>query len=520
MVAICGVARGQSVTIDGSQRFQTIAGFGANIHYHAWTNNELKPVIDALIDPGGFNLFRVIFDNADWEATNDNNDSTVMNWSYYNSVYSSAKFQQLWGLIGYLNQRGISNGIVLNFQGPGPSWMGQPLTAGKEDEWAEMIASLLIYARTNQHLQFTLVAPDNEPNTLNEGIGASATQLATMYHDLAVKLDANGMSDIRFIGPDLANGTTADMPQLIADPVVMAKLATFGVHSYASGGMDSSGVTNYLSGTAYADRGFWMTEYNVWCTTCEGGAGNFMDWTYNRQTAEYLLAHLDNGAAAGIVWEGYDSQENTMNGLWSYWGLYGVDDINASPKTYTARKDFYTLSQIAKYVRPGAKKLAVNGSTGGLIVQAYFCPTGFERLSVVGVNSNSTSRTLSLTLASLPVYSNLDLYYTSSATNWCYAGSVAVANNALSATIPANCVFALSGLMVPPASPTLQATVTPFGLQLGWPLTASNFTLESTTFLPCTNWSCVTNLLRSSNGLLQTVVSASSNRQWFRLRWP
>ena len=78
----------QTVTIDGSQTNQVIDGFGANIHYHAWNNNDLKPVLDALIDQGGLTLFRVVFDNSDWEAINDNSNPNVMNWDFYNAVYT------------------------------------------------------------------------------------------------------------------------------------------------------------------------------------------------------------------------------------------------------------------------------------------------------------------------------------------------------------------------------------------------------------------------------------------------
>src|SRR6185503_2700239 len=110
-------ARADTMTINASHMNQVIEGFGANINFRSWTNNDLKPVLDGLIDQAGLTLFRVTFDRADWEGTNDNSDPNVMNWTYYNALYSSARFQPLWGLLGYLNQKGISNGIVLNFQG-------------------------------------------------------------------------------------------------------------------------------------------------------------------------------------------------------------------------------------------------------------------------------------------------------------------------------------------------------------------------------------------------------------------
>src|SRR5580700_6436610 len=118
-LALAGTA-GAQITVNGAQTNQIIDGFGVNLNYQGWTNTDLEPVIDALVDQANATLFRVILDNSDWEATNDNSDADVMNWDYYNTIYSSPKFQQLWGVLRYLNQKGITNGAIMNFQGPGP----------------------------------------------------------------------------------------------------------------------------------------------------------------------------------------------------------------------------------------------------------------------------------------------------------------------------------------------------------------------------------------------------------------
>ena len=41
-----------------------------------------------------------------------------MNWTYYDSVYSAPNFQKVWGMMAYLNQRGITNGVMPKFGGP------------------------------------------------------------------------------------------------------------------------------------------------------------------------------------------------------------------------------------------------------------------------------------------------------------------------------------------------------------------------------------------------------------------
>ncbi len=444
----CRTLQAATTTIDGGVTYQVVDGFGVNANHRSWNNNELKPVIDALIDEAGMTLFRVVYDNANWETTNDNADSNVADWAYYNSVYSSAEFEKLWDLVAYLNSRGITNGAFFNFMGWAPSWMGGDsyrLTVGLEDEWAEMITSLLLYARNARGLQFQLVAPDNEPDLAREGISIpTVTQYTNALHKLAVKLNANSLGDVRLVGPDLccAGSETAYMPQMMADPLIMASLAHFGVHSY--GGAGGSGVYDYIRNSAYPDRTFWITEFNVWCTTCDSGVRGTYDWSFCRGTADYLLGGLANNASAGIVWEGYDSYY-VHSANWSFYGLIGVDDENAPVKTYTPRKNFYTVAQISRWVRPGAQRIRVSGSTSPFSPLLAFKHTGLGQIAIVGINTSASPAILDGTLASLPVVPHLDLHYTSATTNLAFGGSVTVTNGSgmFSATIPADCVFTL-----------------------------------------------------------------------------
>ena len=274
-----------TVLINGAVTYQTIDGFGANINHRSWnTNGELEPVLNALINQAGFTLFHVIYDNNNWEQTNDNGNPDVMNWSYYNTIYNSADFQKLWGIMAYLNQQGITNGLVPDFEGPVALWMGGlSLASGMEDEYAETIASLLYYARNTENLQFSVVGPVNEPDLTYSGINMSGpAQYVTVMHDLAVQLNNNGMSDVSFSGPDLANTSTSWLSTIMTDPLIMSKMAHFGLHSYQNETADATGVYSFIQQSAYPNTHFWMTEYNVWCASCQSetdGYGN-NTWSY------------------------------------------------------------------------------------------------------------------------------------------------------------------------------------------------------------------------------------------------
>ena len=287
-------------------------------------------------------------------------------------------------------------------------------------------------------------------------------QYVTVMHDLGQQLDAHGMSDVRFSGPELAWTSTNWLAAMMGDPYLMSKVACFGLHSYQGLSYDSTGVYDFIRQSAYPNSHFWMTEFGVWCWSCQGTAGDG-SWAYARGTASALLKHLANGASAGIVWDGYDSQYLGYNATtgeslpatsWSYWGLFAVDDINAATKTYTARKQFYTVSQISKFVRPGAQRIKVSGSTTPLTLLAFY-QSATGQLTLTGVNTNSSAVTLSGTLTSLPTVGSLELYYTDSTSNLRDSGAVPVNNGSFAATVPANCVFTLVGSTAAAGAPVI-----------------------------------------------------------------
>src|SRR5258708_3223744 len=50
-----------TLTVDGSQQFQTIDGFGTNLSSEAWNGGAIKPSLDTLLKHG-YQLYRVILE--------------------------------------------------------------------------------------------------------------------------------------------------------------------------------------------------------------------------------------------------------------------------------------------------------------------------------------------------------------------------------------------------------------------------------------------------------------------------
>jgi len=244
------------------------------------------------------------------------------------------------------------------------------------------------------------------------------------------------------------------------------------------------------------------------------------DWTFCKGTAEYLMQHLLNNASAGLVWEGYDSQYNYLSPLqWSFWGLFAVNDTNAVDKTYLARKHFYTLAQISKFVRPGAQRIGVSGSSSSFSPLLAFNHPTLGLVTIVGINTSGSAATLSGALTSLPAVPYLDLYYTSATTNLAYVGTVALTNATFSATIPADCVFTLTG------SYRVTATITyPSGLPgsvvISWPSSTIGWRVQQSTDLSSLSWSNLTAVPVVDGTNASVTIGPLPGNSFFRLVTP
>ena len=285
---------GTALAINGAQTFQTMDGFGVNINSLSWKNGQLAPALDRLVDEVGAKTWRVVFDMMDWESTNDNADPNTPDWTYYNALYSNAKFQNLWGTLRYLNQKGITSGIMLSFMGRVPPWMGGPRitnTAAMEDEFVETVATLLYYARNTENVQFDLLDPLNEPDWDGfEGPQVDQWQYPRLLQKLSAKLDAMGLGDLQIRRPQhravISTGVDTYLPQLFANSVVMSKLDHFGLHNYAG---QTGGADARIKGSAYPQKNFWMTELSI---------------------PEQIFTMIGQGAAAAQIWDAYDSVYN------------------------------------------------------------------------------------------------------------------------------------------------------------------------------------------------------------------
>jgi O-glycosyl hydrolase len=429
--AAAATAAAATLTINGASKGQIINGFGVNVNSASWNNGALRPVLDMLVDQLGATIFRVIIDNADWEAPNDNGNPNTFNWAFYTGIYTTPKFEALWETMAYLNQKGITQNLMLNIMGPVTKWMGRSsIKPAAEDEWVEMIASLIYYARNTRNLQFGLLSPMNEPDWDGiEGPQVDQFQYVRLLQKLSQKLDMLGLSSIRFVGPDTASADTAVQayfPEMMENATVMAKLVHFGLHNYAG---YTARAKSAIRASAYPGKNFWMTEVsNIWDA----------------------FPQLTQGAAAILVWEAYDSVYN--HAILAGRGTLPPNDAGNGPALlaydadtglYTPRKAFFEHMQLFKYVAPGTRRIAAVDSSAALQILAFHHPTT-QQITIVGRNTGSGRVTIAGSLMNLPAVSSFEFFITGPIVNAKRKPPVPVSGNAFTFSVTAGSTFTLT----------------------------------------------------------------------------
>lgn len=327
-----------------------------------------------------------------------------------------------------------------------PPWMGiKVINPEREDEYVEMIVSFFYYALKTKHLKFGLIAPTNESehHKYSEGPHLEAKQHARIIRKLIDRMQALGiLGDIRIVAPDNASTGKAIeefMPAMMEDPVVMSRVAHFGIHSY---GGYYKGLKDFFQNSPYPKSTYWVTEWNAWCNGCDDGKLGEYNYDFASKSVGFLLDILKNGARAALAWEGYDSYyEHHAPSLFSYWGMLGYEP---KTKTYFPRKNFYAIQQVSKFVLPGSWQISLSETYDSLTVSAFYDPSS-KRVSVVGINRRDHPVALNGSLKNLPALNKLELYYTDNVKNLQKDAAVNARGSSFKATIPANCIFTLTG---------------------------------------------------------------------------
>ena len=317
-----------SISVDGGQRFQHIDGFGVNANPKNFTFSDLRSPIDLLVDDLHASLWRVDIDgNSNWI-----DDASQLNAAYYSTVYETPDFQALWQTLDYLNARGAA--ILLSASGVVPTWMGGTYIAeDHEDQFVEMITSVVDYGRRVRGIPILLLSPLNETDIgAPEGPLVGPDQYARLLNKIHIRLHELGYDDVRLVAPEIANVDAAAtyVDPIVQDPMLVGAVGHFAFHNYFGW---AGHVDDLLAGFAYPDRTYWMTEWS------EASTDGFLDnghlvqdeWQFARSMTDELLALLQQGTTAALAWDAWDNvHEHCRCKALSHWGLLALDPSSNS----------------------------------------------------------------------------------------------------------------------------------------------------------------------------------------------
>ncbi len=441
-------AHAANLTVDGAQRFQTIDGMGVNINVNSWNNGQLKPALDFLIATNGSTLFRVVRDPMDWVASESLiPDLHALTPNALQQVYETAKMQDIWNTIGYLNKKGIGGRqIILNFMGWTPRWIGGSgtfgapsyITAGKEQAFATMVASLVYYGKKVKGLDFTYLSPLNDidlSGSCTESPCVGTAQYTTIMHEIADELNQMGVTDMRFVGPDTAyiGSSVGCIAQMMADSTVAGLTDHFALHDFS--GAPAS------PGTSYPGKNYWLTATSAGCSGCDGvGSGPPNEWSFATQTADVILGDINNGFPAVLVWEAYDSFWYHHNAS-TLWGLLAYNPVTG---IYTPRKRAYAYTQFNRFIGPGDVVIGSGESTGSVPTTVAVFNATNGKIAIIGRNSGNSAITINGQLSNLPAVNTLALYETNLSADLSRKGDVPVSGGIFTAQISADAIFTLT----------------------------------------------------------------------------
>ena len=440
------------ITLQPSERFQFIQGFGVN-YTGPYFRDDQKAMFDTLIKDLGAGMFRVVpyLVYSNWEETNDNDDPNVMNWEYYNDRYSSPIFEATWNGLRFLNSRGIRP--VIGLMGPVPDWMlddhwtppkhkvcqtesqQRPLKPAMYDEFAEMVVSMVMYARTKAGIDFEYFSPFNETDCYPpEGPRVDPEEAPKVLAAVARRLKKEGLGDIKLTPADQAIITNDYVGPILRNTELMKQVGAFALHTYSENSVGPN--VERVKSSRYAHVPVWLTEYGD-LNDRDKSADN--EWrNYSLASNRRALTALNQGASALFFFDAFDDYEECARRL-CFYGLFRSADHIYAPK-----KRYYATRQLYHFVKPGSQRIGATTDVHGLTVSAFHDGADGS-LVIVGVKEAGPNHVeVALPPASGAVAS-WDLYMTTRTVDCVKTGTFASLNGTVELELPDEANFTLVG---------------------------------------------------------------------------
>jgi len=440
-------------TLNGSITYQTIRGFGTGIGTWYYNDNSYLRALDTLI-AYGMNYFRIGMDEYAFEATNDNSDPFVQNWTYYDAIFSSPYFEKTWKTIKYLNDKGITGDhIMLEFYGRMPTWMSSnnQVTIANRKELAEYEAAAVKYglSRRSPTVSFKTYGPlcEYESNGTEGPWFSDYDEMGKFLDTLVIMMDNMGIpSDVSISTCSRDEVNTSLSGTLRSHAKCMTRMKQFDSHQYTAWSPLTFDHYSEIKNSNYPDMEYWVTEQNKWCSDCDfGGHITYtMDDVFG--VSNFTIIDQNFGSSLQLLFDGLDTWYFHPPAAFSGWGMLSIDTTTWQ---YTKVPLYLGSASLwARFMLPQAKRIQASAANN---VGYYNSSSG--QISTIGMNNSSSTQSYTLTLQNLPTISSMEWWVVDNQHPYPYLKqTVAVTGQSFTVTLPARCLYAFySGGSTTPA---------------------------------------------------------------------
>lgn len=458
----------KQIIINAANGRQTMDGFGVNFTPAQWNNGKFKPVIDLLVKDLGATLIR--FDCtglADWLDPAKRNASGKYPEAYLQQIYSNTIFKNAWASFRYFNEKGITPSICISGR--------IPPALGKKDDtkrladfdgYAEMIATLLKWAREKELLKFSLFSPFNETDLgFPEGAKVEPDDVKPALEAMVKKLKEYHLDDLKMIVMDDSGLNIDKISPVLSDTLLQSFIAVFGVHYYGQYGAESAAYsdekdnllgnfTNAVKGSIYNNTPCWITEYG------DLDQSNEIEYEFATRITNRLVQVIYNGFSGAEVWDAFDNFHE-HDTVWAEYGLIKTDTTNITRK-YIPKKRYYASKQFYRFVPKGYKAVRIEtpADTAFDVYSEYHRPLRNMQLiafvspdkkdfTISGTSAVENDISLEVLLKSfgvLPGGRKVTYYSTTETDNCKNNGTILINNGKIKAVIKKKSIFTLTTL--------------------------------------------------------------------------
>jgi hypothetical protein len=477
-----------TTTVNGASQFAAMEGFGVNVNPQNMDFSNVFPAVDLFINELACTQWHVDpFGNTNWIPLAVN-----LNTTFYNQIYSGARFMDTWNLLAYLYRRLPPDNVLLACTGLVSPFIstnndGLNIDTSQETNFATMITSMVDYGRRVMRLPIRQIIPINESDLGNpEGPLVGFAQYIRIVDAIIGQLNALGYTDVQIVPPALGDATNAQQwyAQFIADSTAMSRIQHFTQHSYLTPPVLGNGLIPIQGSPVYNDRTIWISEWSQMVTDGNLDNGNPVvdEWLFARQDTDNLLTLMvaggtaTQGPTAFAHWDGWDNI-SVHHPHWTYWGMIAYSAPGypnpGTNGTYTAKKRFYSSGQVFRFVPRGWRRIAATSNDPNTTILAFTNNVG--GLTVTGHNRNTFPITLSCAHSSITnPPTSVWGFLTNQTLNMQSQGLINTAGNSFSFQVPADTFYTFSTVFTAaPALLSATATLTASASQIQASLSAN-----------------------------------------------